>query len=76
MGMFDSLYVPCPECGCKVEFQSKAGQCSLDHYTLDDCPLVVLADVATQPIGVCSGCGMGVSVHVYYHAMVLRKRVR
>ncbi len=32
MGMFDSLYVKCPKCNNKLEFQSKSGICCLDNY--------------------------------------------
>ena len=36
MGMFDSLYVSCPCCGNSVEFQSKAGDCNLNEYTVNN----------------------------------------
>jgi len=36
MGMFDSLYVNCPECGKELEFQSKSGECALSAYTEKD----------------------------------------
>lgn len=29
MGMYDSLYVDCPQCGNELEFQSKSGPCAL-----------------------------------------------
>lgn len=45
MGMFDSVWVKCPECGIENEFQSKSGECALENYTLEDCPDDVLADV-------------------------------
>lgn len=32
MGMFDSLYVNCPECGNELEFQSKSGECFCSSY--------------------------------------------
>jgi hypothetical protein len=35
MGCFDAVLVKCPLCGCKVEFQSKAGGCTLSTYDLD-----------------------------------------
>ena len=49
MGMFDSIYVQCPHCGASVEFQSKAWNCDLDIYTLDDAPLAILIDVMNAP---------------------------
>lgn len=33
MGMFDSVYIPCPHCGKNNEFQTKSGDCSLDNYS-------------------------------------------
>lgn len=45
MGLFDSLYVECPNCCGRLEFQSKAGACALAEYTLADCPPRVAADL-------------------------------
>jgi hypothetical protein len=44
VGMFDSLYVEC-RCGKRVEFQSKAGDCVLRDYTLEDVPHAVAGDL-------------------------------
>lgn len=38
MGMFDSVYVFCPNCGDEVEFQSKAGECVTEEYYLHNMP--------------------------------------
>jgi len=46
MGMFDSLFVPCPSCGEDIEFQSKAGACGLNKYRLYmRIPLKIIADL-------------------------------
>lgn len=45
MGMFDSIFVPCPRCNASTEFQSKAGECSLTIYTLDIAPPEILQDL-------------------------------
>lgn len=45
MGMFDSVNVFCPACGAEVEFQSKAGECCLLEYSLDNMPASVAADL-------------------------------
>ncbi len=29
MGMFNTVLIPCPQCGKNVKYQSKAGSCSL-----------------------------------------------
>ena len=57
MGMFDSVYTRCPQCGKdEVEFQSKAGDCMLAHYTLYTVPAPILADIVSS-IGHCHACG-------------------
>lgn len=45
MGMFDSVYVKCDECEESIEFQSKAGNCSLASYSPETAPFVILADI-------------------------------
>ena len=50
MGIFDSVYVPCPGCGKEHELQSKAGDPYLDRFTLDNAPDVVLADISGQQV--------------------------
>lgn len=45
MGMFDTLYFPCPHCGELTGEQSKAGGCMLDSYNLGDCPPAILCDI-------------------------------
>lgn len=47
MGSFDSLWVACP-CGKEVEFQSKAGECSMHDYRLDTTPPSVAGDLIGQ----------------------------
>lgn len=55
MGMFDSVYVPCPRCGTQCEFQTKAGECFMDNYTLDTAPPHLLFDIMNMPRW-CAGC--------------------
>lgn len=45
MGCFDSVWVACRGCGNPIEFQSKAGECGLLSYSVDDAPLGILADI-------------------------------
>ena len=49
MGMFDRVYVDCPNCNRDVEFQSKAGDCYMLHFNLDDAPVKVLMDIINYP---------------------------
>ena len=48
MGMFDSVIIPCAVCGAPLEFQSKAGDCSLRSFTLDNVPSEIAADLNGQ----------------------------
>ncbi len=56
MGMFDRLNVACPECFCQVEFQSKAGPCTLADYTLTDVDPGVAGDLDGDS-ETCEKCG-------------------
>ena len=38
MGMFDTIYLECPDCGKKNELQTKWGACVLGEYSIDDAP--------------------------------------
>jgi hypothetical protein len=66
MGMFDTVFVPCPKCGEKTGFQSKAGLCQLANYTLGDAPADVLADIAGETEH--CDCGESFRVVVSIHA--------
>ncbi len=33
MGLYDSLFIDCPECGKELEFQSKEGDCNMLRCT-------------------------------------------
>lgn len=63
MGMFDSVWVPCPKCGKKSEFQSKSGDCTLASYEIDNAPASVLADVNRHAPNECE-CGAVFAVKV------------
>lgn len=45
MGMYDTVLVNCPNCNEEHQFQTKSGQCSLDVYTLENCPDDVMVNV-------------------------------
>lgn len=64
MGMYDSVMVPCPECGQYAEFQSKSGMCLLDTYSLGDAPDDVLMDVNRHSPHKCEKCGTKYSVEI------------
>jgi phage FluMu protein Com len=56
MGMFDSVWVKCPNCKTKNEFQSKSGDCFLKNYSLKKCPPDVLVNVNRHSPIKCQKC--------------------
>jgi len=63
MGLFDSVMVECPECGHKVEHQSKADEMPyMNTYTVEDAPAHILIDCLNEPHR-CGKCG---TWHVLY----------
>jgi hypothetical protein len=57
MGLFDSVYVACPNCGVENELQSKADDDPyLNRYTVEDAPTHILIDVLNSP-HYCGKCG-------------------
>ena len=73
MGMFDSVYVPCPKCNTEAEFQSKGGDCCLENYTLKDVPNNVLSDINRHSPKVCSECGESFYVKVKQEKPAIRQ---
>lgn len=63
MGMFDSLYVICPECGENIEFQSKSGNCNLEAYNIYNCDPRVAVDLDGESAS-CDHCGYIATLHV------------
>ena len=57
MGVYDSVQVPCPECGEIREFQSKSGACVMGWYSLSDAPADVMEDVNRHGERSCRKCG-------------------
>lgn len=56
MGMFDTVYITCPNCGNREGVQSKSGRCFMEEYTtIDTAPMDVMADVLGYNI--CYSCG-------------------
>ena len=53
--MFDRVWVPCVHCGNMLEFQSKAGDCTLADYKLGEAPEAIKADIIGD-IEICEKC--------------------
>ncbi len=57
MGLFDSVWVECPNCGTTNEFQSKGSEdCYLRSFTLSNAPEDVLSDVNRHSPISCRKC--------------------
>ena len=54
--MFDSLRIKCTNCGHEIEFQSKAGDCTLHDYDIQGLPANIAMDLNGQSEE-CEGCG-------------------
>lgn len=72
MGLFDTVIVPCPDCGKPYEAQSKGGSCSLFTYELEDAPEDVLSDINRHAPFCCRGCGAVFKVKVKTEVSVQR----
>ena len=70
MGLFDRLWLICPGCRKRIEFRSKAGECSLENYSIWDAPLSILADAAEDTDIYCERCGINIQVIVQRIVMV------
>lgn len=56
MGVYDTVLVPCPNCGEKIDFQSKSGDCTLAVYELENAPDDVLLDINRHDPHTCTKC--------------------
>lgn len=65
MGMFDSVVCKCrnKDCEAEIEFQSKAGICDLNRYSIDEVPLSVAEDIDGQT-EVCKKCQFETTIYL------------
>ena len=57
MGIYDSVMVPCPTCGHKVEAQSKGAVAPyMETYDISMCPLEVFSDINRHAPWRCPEC--------------------
>lgn len=66
MSCYDSVFVRCPKCGEKVEFQSKAGRCFMDEYFFPQdrghIPSSIIGDLDGRVEHCRCGCGVTILV--------------
>lgn len=65
MGIFDSVFINCPECSETIEFQSKVGECNLYNYTNENAPPNLVADLDNESC-ICPKCEVIVQLFVRY----------
>ncbi len=70
MGMYDTVWVECPNCGEENGFQSKSGDCILRDYTLEDCPDDVMENVNRHSPNTCD-CGCVFEVDIITRSAVV-----
>lgn len=66
MGCFESIYATCASCGTRLEFQSKAGPCTMGEYNIKDpeLPPVIAGDLDGESQS-CS-CGKTISIKTVF----------
>jgi hypothetical protein len=74
MGMYDSVIVNCIDCGNQIEFQSKSGECILETFTLDTCPVKVLMGINRHSPNECDICGAKYEIDV--HIKILSAKLK
>lgn len=57
MGVYDTIYFPCPNCGEEICAQSKSGPCVLDVFSADKVPLDVAQNANRHAPFKCCKCG-------------------
>ena len=61
MGLFDRVLVKCNNCEDHIEFQSKAGNCSMTTYEIFDMPPAIAEDL-DNAVEKCDNCGQEVMI--------------
>ena len=58
MGCFDTVKIICPNCRTVNDIQTKAGECGLDEFYIENAPPIIKADMADSPMR-CDFCEKG-----------------
>lgn len=64
MGLYDTVIFECPDCGGKVEAQSKVADCALIEYSSDSVPMDIAVDIDGWPAN-CVDCRKSYKVFSY-----------
>lgn len=63
MGVYDTVHANCPACNEQVEFQSKAGKCSLAGYSTASVPMDIASDLDGET-KLCPKCDKVVKISI------------
>lgn len=66
MGMYDDVAIRCPKCETINYFQSKAGDCKLQTFSLADAPEAILRDLEADSPLWCEECGSQIHIRVFH----------
>lgn len=61
MGMFDRVWIDCPRCGTRIEFQSKVGPCELKDFDIQNVPDAIAGDIIGD-VENCPNCKIAVRI--------------
>ena len=70
VGMFDIVWVPCPKCGERYEFQAKYWDATCSQYTLETAPAAALVELYPD-IATCKKCKKQFAVKVTAQGTVI-----
>lgn len=48
MGLYDEITVRCPHCDTIVTLQSKAGECRMRSFCIEDVPVMIMGDLVNK----------------------------
>jgi transcription elongation factor Elf1 len=74
MGCYDTLRFACPSCGEITSVQSKAGERTMEYFTLKDAPLNVLVDIHMDGEAgelFCEKCEVQLNIRIKFFAEVV-----
>ena len=71
--MYDSIDIPCPDCGTVFEAQSKSGSCVTAEYTIYGVPQDVAEDINRHAPFTCKcGCSFRINETQMYDLFVYK----
>ena len=73
MGMFDTVWLNCPNCGSHDEIQTKSGACLLNNFSLHEAPMDVLSGVLGTEH--CPSCGKPYVIELIHRPIAVARKL-